>query len=417
MDTPARLSSTCNTDNYLSFKGSFSVGEFSECLVARAEAKALKESLEEVLGKQGSFSGAVVGENKGISSDPSHRDPVRQDREQRKEIAFRFSASNNEDEQRRRPGIEHRASSQTRTYKSHQKSWQEKGSHRRSSQAKERSEHEYERSSRPYQVVSQRNLPGPPSRSFYREVARISPAPRDSGSVISKTCQELEGRGNPQKITSDPIPPEILNEARKELHDVMLQYTSSADPTEREARKERVRQAEEQGDFEETAIQMARSSLEKAGHQGTQQAAATPERVSVTHRLGPCPHQSSKSLDSPPGVPKQNSQDRIPAALRLGPFPPPPNLQDDNLDGEEHLNVGSTERLPASMRLGCPAPPPLENDLMEQPKSNKRKSGCPPGKKTQDKPLPPVGPVIKKRRVTQSKGSPARRKLQSMVGT
>lgn len=43
------------------------------------------------------------------------------------------------------------------------------------------------------------------------------------------------------------IPHETLNEARVEVGDVMLQYTKCADPTEREARKERVRQVEERG--------------------------------------------------------------------------------------------------------------------------------------------------------------------------
>ena len=46
-----------------------------------------------------------------------------------------------------------------------------------------------------------------------------------------------------------------------ELRNVMIQYTKTTDPTESEARKERMRQAEEQGEMEETAIQMVRASL------------------------------------------------------------------------------------------------------------------------------------------------------------
>lgn len=50
-------------------------------------------------------------------------------------------------------------------------------------------------------------------------------------------------------------------EALGELCEVMVQYTSCADPTENAARKERLRQAEEAGQFEETAAQMVRSSI------------------------------------------------------------------------------------------------------------------------------------------------------------
>lgn len=51
----------------------------------------------------------------------------------------------------------------------------------------------------------------------------------------------------------------------------MLQYTKAADPTEREARIERMRQAEEQGEIEETAIQLVQASLQASSDRQLQE--------------------------------------------------------------------------------------------------------------------------------------------------
>lgn len=90
------------------------------------------------------------------------------------------------------------------------------------------------------------------------------------------------------------LPPEALAEALGEVRDVMIQYTNCADPSESAARKERMRQAEEAGQMEETAERMVRASLDLQ----CQQAVPPPEIIS-------------------PPVP----QGRIPVALRLVPSP------------------------------------------------------------------------------------------------
>lgn len=59
------------------------------------------------------------------------------------------------------------------------------------------------------------------------------------------------------------LPQQAMEEALGELCEVMIQYTTCADPSESAARKERLRQADEAGEFEETAAQMVRVSLEK----------------------------------------------------------------------------------------------------------------------------------------------------------
>lgn len=58
------------------------------------------------------------------------------------------------------------------------------------------------------------------------------------------------------------LPQEAIEEAIGEVREVMRQYTACADPTESAARKERLRQAEEQVEVEEAAIQMVQANLE-----------------------------------------------------------------------------------------------------------------------------------------------------------
>ncbi|KAG2257960.1 hypothetical protein Bca4012_095255 [Brassica carinata] len=58
-----------------------------------------------------------------------------------------------------------------------------------------------------------------------------------------------------------PTHQEAINKAMDEVRDVMRQHTTCADPTESAARKERMRQAEELGEVEETAFQMVKESL------------------------------------------------------------------------------------------------------------------------------------------------------------
>ncbi|KAF3524903.1 hypothetical protein F2Q69_00048262 [Brassica cretica] len=53
----------------------------------------------------------------------------------------------------------------------------------------------------------------------------------------------------PRAAQLEEIPNEVLEVVREELREVMIQYTSCADPTESAARRERVRRAEEQGEL------------------------------------------------------------------------------------------------------------------------------------------------------------------------
>nr|VDD42290.1 unnamed protein product [Brassica oleracea] len=152
----------------------------------------------------------------------------------------------------------------------------------------------------------------------------------------------------------------------------MLQYTKSADPTESEARKERMRQAEENGELEETAIQMVRASIAaETGKQRLEHAIYSPERVPVTQRLGPSPTPQNSRHQTGGNEKLSNSLDRTPAILRLGPA------------GSSHVEAMevspiTTERVPASLRLGPSTEPGSPKEPLVVPSGEKRKPGRPP---------------------------------------
>ncbi|KAJ0228752.1 NmrA domain-containing protein [Hirschfeldia incana] len=305
-------------------------------------------------------------------------------------------------------GIQRKLSSST--LQTTKKDWGERSSNRQTSQARERVNYESERSSRPPRGHSyQRNLPEPPPRSLYREVSRKSKEVLETGSSSSKMLQENMDRGDPLQNNLPLIPQEVINEARVELRDYMLQYTKSADPTEREARIERVRQAEEHGEMEETALLMARASvtasLEK---QRTDRPEKTPERIPASQRLGPSPHQVSDTTRRKSKEQTTNSQEKLPIALRLGPANPQPLNLEKTSSPQVH---NSNERIPASLRLGPLLDPPPEGDQITELEVLKRRPGRPPDRKTQEKAIQDQGTGVKKRRFASKKNSSGRRKI------
>ena len=205
------------------------------------------------------------------------------------EAAFHFSTTNTGNASfRRPPAREERRTGQHRSYKPQTNSWQERSYQRRSHNLEERARYDEERYSRPPRAVSSRRAPTEQlSKSYYREVQKKTPEAKEAGSSASKSNQELRSKGNLRIPEHVMLSQDMLNVAREEVRDVMLQYTKCADPTEREARKERLRQAEERGQMEEAAVQLARASL---APESEIQNVASPlihtERISVSNRLG-----------------------------------------------------------------------------------------------------------------------------------
>ncbi|KAG5387785.1 hypothetical protein IGI04_029326 [Brassica rapa subsp. trilocularis] len=260
---------------------------------------------------------------------------------------FQFSASNRSELREGRPPRYPKEAPGRRTHKAQPKEWQERESSRRSYHSRDRSRNEachFHASRDPYKQRRNTNSQG---RSFYREIPRKQPLTDDNGSSSTKEQDPRCEKGVPLQRQPPSLPEEAIQRARGEVRDVMLQYTSSADPTEREARKERMRQAEERGELEETAILVAQAALNASTQRlNGKQIITTPERIPVSQRLGSTPVQerspaSQRLRNTSPGgaVLEQRStegiefppnSERIPASSRLGPTPDSPRGTDPN---------------------------------------------------------------------------------------
>ena len=383
--------------------------ELKECLVARAEAKALKAAQEEQNAK-GTHEPRTHGNTlRGELSVSNQSTKNSMEGDQRIEEVFQFSASNRVGSKARKQDRDARENVKHRTYKTQSTSWQERSSQRRSSQVRERSRYEVER---PYRTPRENQGYRHPTQSYYREVQRKQPTSRDHSSSLAKSNQEVWNKGNPSpNISQNLIPQEVLKEARVELRDVMLQYTKTADPTEREARLERVRQAEEQGQMEESVIQIARASMSaNAEKQKRTYVEGTPERIPATKRLGPNSQQQPHTAEQAVEDQMSSSQERIPVSLRLGPVAPVEQERDAHEELISAQIMGSNERISATLRLGPMLEEPGAIESTVEPITAKKRLGRPPGRKNQEKTKVPNDTATKIRRVTQSKGSPARRR-------
>ncbi|KAH0910141.1 hypothetical protein HID58_033462, partial [Brassica napus] len=180
----------------------------------------------------------------------------------------------------------------------------------------------YQEIYRPVQRTSNQSPPPPPlpvrDRLSLRPPVRTEP---DHGE--SSFCQNSNpnhSKGVLFHETQLEVPAEALNVAREELRDVMVQYTSCVDPSESAARKERLRQAEENGQIEESIALMAQQT--ETTESGTH--SNIPERTSALLRLS-----SPVPPPNPPGKSPDTSTGRASALLRLGHPPQEAGLPSD----------------------------------------------------------------------------------------
>lgn len=192
---------------------------------------------------------------------------------------------------------------------------------------------------------------------------RLPPPPPGPPKSPMRTLSPSEGENAAEEAQAPPLQhsytAEDLLKAQEDLRDFMNQYSNCVDPTERAARKERFRLAEELGEFEQTAINMAITSSANRGE------IIPALRSSTLDRLEEQPH---LELSAP-----TSSETRPSALNRLGP--------------QMDVPTGNPSAVPVKKRLGRP-----------------------PGKKTQPTPnLGVVSAIKKPRRTVQAKGSPKRR--------
>lgn len=361
------------------------------------------------------------------------------DWEPRGNFTFQSSASNASNTKERKTPREVRESSKQRIYKTQPKEWEDRRNYRRDHQARERSRgsgYNYHRLTRDHQ----HRYPASNGRSYYREISRNTSISREGGTKAPETVAEAGDRGAPLQTCPHPLPQEAVEKALGEVRDAMLVYTKTADPTEREARIERMRQAEEHGEMETRAIKMVRDSMIAEARMTIQNSETfSPERIPATQRLS-LPDETQHISGKSSGRRSQNpdSQERILVTQRLG---PPPRLQDSpeerelpvlpqseenrvpatqRLGHSTEISPTSSERVPATMRLGPVLDPERSKELMSTAPGGKRKPGRPPGKrKVQGSPKLVAGSGSRRRTVSQNKPPTVRRRLapdQNAVG-
>ncbi|KAH0933015.1 hypothetical protein HID58_010132 [Brassica napus] len=155
------------------------------------------------------------------------------------------------------------------------------------------------------------------------------------------------------------------------------------DPSESAARKERFRQAEEQGQIKETAEAMVRAELE-AQTQELQGLEEPGIRIPATHRIS-----------FPPAT--ETHVERIPASRRLALAPPP---------------VSEKGRLPIAARLGTTKLIKPSETGGDPDATSKRKPGRPPGKrKVLASPRTGAGTNPRRRKPQQTNAPKCKKKL------
>lgn len=234
----------------------------------------------------------------------------------------------------------------------------------------------------------------PNAGKTYREVQRSNCDPQQERFLVPKNAHQVEPlRGTPREKVQAEIPHEVFLTALGQVREVMKQYTTCADPTESNARREHMRQAEVNGEPEEASRSMVQATFD------------TPLTPTIDQ----------------PGEKVSHAQKRIPAVLRLGPHIITDIEEEAESKGRRHVSL---ERTPAILRLGLPASTAEAGDIPREEglvNSAKRKPGRPPGKrKVQDSPKSIGGTSTRRRKVTNPKAPPARRKLNpnpSVKGT
>ncbi|KAG2258464.1 hypothetical protein Bca52824_077758 [Brassica carinata] len=198
---------------------------------------------------------------------------------------FQFSASNRSELREGRPPRYPKEAPGRRTHKAQPKEWQERESSRRSYHSMDHSRNE----ARHYHASRDSNKQRPNStsqgRSFYREIPRKQPLTDDNRSSSTKEQAPMCEKGVPLQRQPPSLPEEAIQRARGEV----------------QARKERMRQAEERGELEETTILVAQAALNASTQRlNGKQIITTPERIPVSQRLGSTPLQEHRFLTQLP---------------------------------------------------------------------------------------------------------------------
>lgn len=183
--------------------------------------------------------------------------------------------------------------------------------------------------------------------------------------TVPATSRSREKTANLMQQVPENVNIEALDEAREEIRGVMQQNVNCADPSESAARKERVRLANEKGEEEEAARNLAPANTALIAtiliEDGVNDNAMNEEerRHTPTHKIPERP--SALSRLRPPtssNCPPTTQEVKLPAKKRLGRPPLPKTLQ--NLLG---IKPGTSSKKERSTRFA----PHLEEDVLPHP--------------------------------------------------
>lgn len=402
--------------------------ELKECLVARAEARALKEAQEGTRELPIQKSEHDSESIRGYSTAPAQGRQIQRFPEKYDQATFKSSDPYQSNDRVKRADYEPRRQQQNRAYKAQSHSWQERASQRRTHQSRDRSQMVETKSSRSRRDYANHNiLPVPPSRNYYREVQKHGMDHRETGSSVSRNNHTTDARGNPHISEQEVMRQDPLREISRDVEGVPVQKDRYMELLERESSRKRTEHEAGRGQLEEALLQVARASLNMATEKSPLANNTIPERVPATQRLGSSPQHISVNIGKGAEISPSSSQIRIPATQRLGsieqakgsssgkhcsaPAPSPKERVSatKRLGGQGSPN--SQARVPAALRLG-PESVPSPTFIQQEQIVAKRKPGRPPGR-TKVPASPSLGrdASTKIRKVKNQKVTKCRRKL------
>lgn len=409
--------------------------ELKECLVARAEAKALKANHEETRERNNPKIDQDSDSIRGYSMISAHESQARREQDYQNREAFKFVAPSKGNERERRPPTASRGHLQNRNYKSQSQTWQEKGAQRRSSQSRERAQPGYERNPRFYREDSRYdNLPGPPNRGIYREIRKQTPEPKETGSSASKNLPANSNRGGLQGEESILSKKNAELESRRKEKEMTLSHHRESAQVDKETGSEGAKHSRDREHLEEAVLQVVRASLNLTEERRTPPIKPTPPRAPMSQRLGNTDQNQSASAGKNTGNSASNSKDRTPASMRLGSSEhhqrgSSGKIAEDQASSRDRIpatqrlkemsSPNSQSRVPAALRLG-PDPSQSPSKKQKEQIPAKRKPGRPPGRvKIPASPSRGREATAKRRRVPNPKVTKSRRKTigeESRVG-
>ncbi|KAL0721939.1 hypothetical protein Bca4012_036538 [Brassica carinata] len=236
-------------------------------------------------------------------------------------------------------------------------------------------------------------IPREPHRnhhSTYKEVVKTNDVASREEPTRHKTNLYHQG-GSPREGSHEHIPRKAVETAMGQIRDYMTQYANVSDPTESEARRERVRQAEEEGQIEEAATAMVQTAIVSQTPPTLTHASPEKERIPATRRIS-----FPRTNDS--------NQERFSVTLRIS---------------APTAHTATQDKGPLKSRLGSGTTASAAESGEDSATTTKRKLGRPPGRRTvRSSPKTVVsGSNPRKKKAPQPKAPTCKRKLNPDAGT